>query len=130
MTVRAVLELSSWDESEAAAMGQQRKLKVFAEDLSRNVDRQSQPIERFHKSSPTSASERIKEPAFACQVAEPPWIAVVFGRSFGRRYNDDLFHSESNASQSGRDGMGIRQEADSAIKSSAPYIFDEVGGPV
>ncbi len=90
MTMRAVLELTTRNKPQPSTMGKQRKLKVFAEDLGRNVDRQLQPIERFHESSPAAASRWVQEPAFSCKVAEPPWIAVPLSLSPGSGNDHNL----------------------------------------
>ena len=111
-------------------MREQRQLQVFAEDLGRNADRQSLPVELFDQGCAASAAGRIQEPAFAGKLAQPPRFTIALFRRTGRSNDDNLLCAESNTRQTLRNRVGLGQQADRTIEGTAAHLLDEIGGPV
>src|SRR4249919_544684 len=88
--VRAVRELPARDETQSAALRQQRELEVFAEDLGGDADRQLLAIERLGQRGAAAAAGWIEEPGLGRKIAQPPRLAVTFAPRPRGRDDDDL----------------------------------------
>jgi len=128
--MRTVFELAAGHQAQAAALGEQRKLKVFTEDFCRDVDGELQPIERLHQRGAASASRWIQKPVLVGQIAQAPRASAGLGRHSGCGNDNDLFSAKGNAGQAGWNGVGLRQQANGAIERAAANVLNEICTPV
>ena len=75
VAMRAVFELAPGHQTQAAALGEQRQLKVFTKNFRRDVERELQPVERLHQRGAASASRRIEKPVLVGEIAQPPRLS-------------------------------------------------------